>query len=135
MGGLGGCRLAIRGGTGGLDGGSGRVLGVRMRVLREGIGALSVSREDVGEGACMGKLPDGVGEGARLDALRDGVGEDVCLDGMPSTSSIGDESPPPSFCSNSGRPSPSWGAAAGDKFCVCNDCPVRSVLGPAVGAP
>ena len=136
---LGGCRLAIRGGTGGLDGGSGRSLGVRMRVLREGIGlevGLSVSREGVGEDAGMGELPDGVGEGAPLDALWEGVGEDVCLGGMISASSIGDGSPPPSFCSRpgSGRSSMNWSTAAGAKNCAWDDCRVSSVLGPAAGA-
>jgi hypothetical protein len=53
-------------GGGDTDGGSGRRLGVRIRTLREGLGALAVGSLDV--------LPDGVGEGARLGVVR--VGEE-----------------------------------------------------------
>jgi hypothetical protein len=62
---------------GGAEGGSGRRLGVRIRTLREGLGAA----------ACLDVLADGVGEGARLGVVR--VGEEgmgggdgvVCLGG------------------------------------------------------
>jgi len=49
----------------GADGGSGRRLGVRIRTLREGLGAA----------VCLDVLPDGVGEGARLGVVR--VGENM----------------------------------------------------------
>lgn len=48
----------------GADGGSGRRLGVRIRTLREGLGAAG----------CLDVLPDGVGEGARLGVVRVGEG-------------------------------------------------------------
>jgi hypothetical protein len=61
---------------GGADGGSGRRLGVRIRTLREGLGAA----------VCLDVLPDGVGEGARLGVVRVGEGMGggdgvVCLGG------------------------------------------------------
>ena len=53
-----------------MGGGSGRRLGVRMRTLREGLGAdvdvlLDVLRDGVGEGARLEVLPEGVGDAAR----------------------------------------------------------------------
>ena len=83
---------------GGAAGGSGRRLGVRIRTLREGLGAA----------VCLDVLPDGVGEGARLGVVRvgevgmgggDGV---VCLGGGGEIGSAVDMPASSSF-SNSGR--------------------------------
>ena len=59
---------------GGIDGGSGRRLGVRMRTLRDGLGGdvgSDVLRDGVGDGARLGVLreDDGVGDGARLGRI------------------------------------------------------------------
>jgi hypothetical protein len=52
---------------GGMGGGSGRRLGVRMRTLREGLGAeVDVLPDELRDGEC---------EGARLEVLPDGVGD------------------------------------------------------------
>lgn len=48
--------------AGGTDGGSGRRLGVRMRTLREDLGAV----------VCLDVLPEGEGEGGRLGVVRVG---------------------------------------------------------------
>lgn len=97
--------------TGSADGGSGRRLGVRIRTLREGLGAA----------VCLDVLPDGVGEGARLRVVRVGEvgmggGDDgvVCLGG----GEIGSvDLPASNSFSNSGRTllslaRPNSGAAA-----------------------
>ncbi|KAI9510379.1 hypothetical protein F5148DRAFT_592527 [Russula earlei] len=92
--------LATRIGNGGTGGGSGRRLGVRIRVLREGVGdevRLEVPRDAEGGGGGEGVRPDalrdgvGEGEGGRLDALADGVREGERLGGVEfaSSSSVG----------------------------------------------
>lgn len=86
-------------GGGGADGGSGRRLGVRIRTLREGLGALAV--------VCLDVLPDGVGEGARLGVVRvgeegKGGGDGVASLGGGEIGSVVDMPASASF-SNSGR--------------------------------
>lgn len=79
--------------AGGIDGGSGRRLGVRIRTLREGLGAA----------VCLDVLPDGVGEDARSGGVwveEEGMGGgdgEVSL-GSGGGSGIGSDDLPASGC-------------------------------------
>jgi hypothetical protein len=127
------CPCALRTGTGGAAGGSGRRLGVRMRMLREGLdddGLSDAAREGVGECERPDRLRDAVGEGARAGGC--GGGGDVA---SASSSSSGGCSAPSLFCSGSAGSRASRGAAAeaklGDGCCLG---PSESVPGSAAGA-
>lgn len=117
------CARAMRMGIGGAAGGSGRRVGIRMRMLREGLGDdvwLDVARE-------------GVGECERPDGLRDDPGEGAIPGGDDVATSSSCCSAPSLFCPGSVRNA--WsnrGAPAEPK--LGDGCCVSSVPDSPVGA-
>jgi hypothetical protein len=136
--------------AGGRDGGSGRRLGVRIRTLREGLGAAG----------CLDVLPDGVGEGARLggvwveeEGMGGGDGEVSLGGGGGGGGGIGSDDLPASGCSplsliRSGSAAPAGGGGGGavsrtckgvaDKTKFGDSCRISSIdpmSPPPLGAP
>jgi hypothetical protein len=115
--------------AGGTGGGSGRRLGVRIRTLREGLGAA----------VCLDVLPDGVGEGARLGGVwveEEGMGGgdgEVSLGGG-GGGGIGSDDLPASGCSplslfRSGPAAPAGGGGGGAVSRTCKGVADKTKFG------